>query len=323
MSITVRSNEVTPPSQPAETQGQGQSLANLSAPGESTPGQKQSEESEASESEAVDTEQDESADDSDQSEGSEDQDDESKDAEKDKPKKKGGFQRRIDKLNQRHQAAQQELEYWKQMAMKDRAESKTEPKADKPQEAAEGRPDPDKFTTHAEYVEAVAEWKADQKFKERDRKSEQDKLAAAQQSLMNSHHERVKSFSAKVEDFSDALSDVDHIPVSAAVQELIVSSENGPALMYELAKNPDEYARICKLSPLAAAREMGKVEARLAAQSSGETKIEAKKITKAPKPIGPVGTGGKGTAAKSIFDPGLSQADYERLRSEQLKKRQG
>src|SRR5690348_10626658 len=41
--------------------------------------------------------------------------DESKDTEKGKPKKKGGFQRRIDKLNAAKSEFQREAEYWKRM----------------------------------------------------------------------------------------------------------------------------------------------------------------------------------------------------------------
>ena len=138
---------------------------------------------------------------------------------------------------------------------------------------------------------------------------------------MSAHRERVKSFADKTEDFMDVIEAVDDIPVSAALQEIIVSSENGPELMYELAKNREEYERIAKLSPLAVARELGKLEVKLAARAS-EQKAEPKKLTKAPQPIEPVGSGGAGKVRKSITDPDISQAEYERLRREQLKRRQ-
>ena len=310
MSIQVRSNEVTEVNTTAATAEPTQSAPEAHAPTE----QKESSESDTEETEASQGETDESGD-------SEDHSDESKDDAKDKPKKKGGFQRRIDKLNARYSAAQQEVEYWRQLALKQTGagEPKKEPVESKQPAVADGKPNPDHFDTHAEYVEALADWKTEQKLKERDQKLEKTKLEIEQANTLKAHSDRVKSFAEKTDDFADVLESVDDIPVSTAVQEIIISSENGPELMYELAKNRDEYARICKLPPLAAARELGRIESRIASKAS-ESKPETKKLTKAPKPIGPVG-GSKGAVVKSIDDPGLSQAEYEKLRREQMKRR--
>jgi hypothetical protein len=106
--------------------------------------------------------------------------------------------------------------------------------------------------------------------------------------------------------------------MSVAVQELLVQSENGPELMYELAKNREAFERINKLTPLAAARELGKFEAQFKKANSNEK--PEKKITKAPPPIAPVGK--RATAVKKdIYDKDLSFADYERIREEQLRAR--
>ena len=37
---------------------------------------------------------------------------------------------------------------------------------------------------------------------------------------------------------------------SIAIQDIILNSENGPALMYELAKNKSDYERINRLNPI-------------------------------------------------------------------------
>lgn len=281
-------------------------------PPPSAPEAKASEQNESTES---DTEETEAKDESEDTEG--DEPEESKEAAKDKPKKKGGFQRRIDKLNARYAAAQQESDHWKALALKnkDAGETKGESVEKKPA-TAEGKPNPDSFETHVEYVEALTDWKTEQKFKEREQRAEKSKLESEQEKFLKSHTERVKSFAEKTEDFADVLSEVDDIPVSPTIQELIITSENGPELMYELAKNRDEYARICKLSPLAAARELGKIESKINAKASDE-KQEPKKLTKAPKPIDPVG-GAKAAVTKSLDDPNLSQAEYEAIRRKQL-----
>ena len=181
--------------------------------------------------------------------------------------------------------------------------------ADKPVEKVEakteavkdGRPDPDKFSTVGEYYEAVAEWKFDQKQQALEKSRQVEKAKTEQQSAVSKFQDRVKEFSKTATDMQDVLEAVDHIPVSPAMQDIFVNSENGHELMYELAKDPEEYERINKLSPLAAAREIGKREAKLSAASkSGETTIETK-TTKAPPPVKPVS--GKSTSA-STKDPG-------------------
>jgi hypothetical protein len=46
--------------------------------------------------------------------------------------------------------------------------------------------------------------------------------------------------------------------------EIITESDDGPALAYYLGKNLDVAARIAQLPPLAAARELGRIEVNLA-----------------------------------------------------------
>lgn len=266
---------------------------------------------EAEESEEADTKE---------SEESEEEEKESKE----KPKKKGGFQRRIDKLNAAKAEAQREAEYWKRMALeKGAGDSKAESKVEQETPAtADDEPQPEDYETHKEYVKALTKWEIKQANKESDQKAQEKNLEIERANLVKSYNERMKSFAEKVEDFHEVLADVDDIALSPAVREIILSSENGPELAYELAKSREEFARVCKLPPIAAAREMGKIEARIAKAASEEKKPEPKKITKAPKPIDPVGGKGAGVT-KSVYDPNLSQKDYEALRAKQRAARGG
>jgi len=322
MTITVRSNEL-PQAKPQapqapEAKQEVSKEPTLSAPGGHEPSEQKLEAEhseglateESSESESLDRESHE--------------DTESKEQEKSEEKKpkKGGFQKRVDKLNARIAEKEREAEFWRQQALKSQGsgDAKSEPSAKNASpKAPEGKPLPEQYETHAEYVEALTEWKTDQKLKDRDEKAERDKAQTEQQKTVQAYLERKEAFSKKTPDFDDVIAEVDDIRVSPAVRDIILSSENGPELAYELAKDRDEYARICKLPPIQAAREMGKLESRILAKPSAP---EAKKITNAPKPLEPVGTGKGSAPKKSIFDPDLSQADYERLRREQMKRRQ-
>lgn len=319
MTITVRSNE--PQTEKAAPASVGTQLSETAGSKEPTsaPEADASDKKQSSESEIEETEENEGENtESDSSEESQESEkDEVKDA---KGKKKGGFQRRIDKLSAQKTAAQQEAEYWKQQALKGASESKQASTVETKAASSEGKPDPAKFETHSEYFEALTDWKTEQKLNERDQKLEKSKIENEQKKTVQTYQERAKAFAEKNADFDEALADVDDIVISPAVRDIILTSENGPELAYELAKNRDEFARICKLPSLAAAREIGKIESRLTPKSSSE-KTESKKITSAPKPLAPVGTGGKGSTPKSIFDPNLSQSEYERLRKEQIKKR--
>jgi len=304
MSIQVRTSEPAWAAKPAEQETKTASAPEASA----------SEQKETTESETVD-EAESTEDESD----AEDAEDKSTESEKEKPKKqKGGFQRRIDKLNARVAERERELDYWRNLAAKNGAgETKTEKVETKSEDPS--KPKAGNYDTHAEYVEALTDWKIEQREKAKDEKEKVSKVQSEQETLFKSHAERVKAFAEKHDDFMDVIADADDVPVSPAIREIILSSENGPALMYELAKNREEYERICSLSPLAAAREMGKIESRL--QASDPKKVETKKITNAPKPIEPVGKGNAGAVRKSIYDQELSQSEYEKLRREQMRRK--
>lgn len=315
MTINVQSNDPKSDAlvnQPAKVEAEVSKDETTSAPEAKAPEQKESSESETVETEEQDSESSES----DALKEGESDAKEEKD-ESGKPHKKSGFQRRVDKLNQRISAEAQEKEYWKQQALQgasgSKAESKVETKAAEP----EGKPDPTKFDTHEAYDEAKYQWRRKQEKAEEER----SKLQSEQTKTVQSYVERRDAFSKQNADFDEVISEVDDIPVSAAIRDIILTSENGPQIAYELAKNREEYARVCKLPPLAAAREIGKLESRLALNSSAGKTTETKKVSTAPKPLAPVGGGGKASAPPKNLDEAArsSFADFKRAREEQLK----
>lgn len=287
----------------------------------SAPESKDSEQKESANSEAAETEEseEEGNDESDESESDEGTD-KSEDSENAKPKKLGGWQRRINKITAARAAdkaaSQAEIDHWKALALK---QSAGEPKVEKVESksvSASTEPDPDDFETHKDYVKAVVKWDADEREKTHQEKQQKTQLKTEQEKMLSSFQERRQAFAKSTKDFEDVLESVDDVIASPTVQELILSSENGPALMYELAKSREEFERICKLQPLAAAREMGKIEARISKTS--ESKQETKKLTKTPEPIAPVGS--KGSASvKSLHDIAANGtlAEYEAARAKE------
>ena len=226
-----------------------------------------------------------------------------------KPKKKTGFQRTKDKLNR-------EIEFWKTEAIKNQRQTavpvREEPVPVKANDT--GKPDKAKFATHDDYIEAVAEWKADQKFKAIQEEQRQNSVKAEAQRKQNEHFQRLEAFKEANEDFDDVWGSL-KVQMSLAMGETIKESELGPELMYALAKDQKECARIAKLSPLAAARELGKLEVKVSKSSGTESPgtVKPQTIVKdaTVNPVRPRGASNK----KSIYDPDISVDDFIQIRN--------
>lgn len=273
--------------------------------------QKQASESDTDEKEAKEEKDEQTEYESDEEEEKEDEKNE------EKPRKKGGFQRRIDKLNARYSEERSKREALETKLAE--LEKVGKPDSKKVDSKDDGKPDPNDFDSHTEYVEALTEWKLDQREKQTKAKDERSQLESEMKERMKAHSERISAFKEKTEDYDDVVESAD-IAFSAAAAEVITSSEFGPEMIYELAKNRKEAERIAGLPPLAAARELGKLEAKFALKASEQKKPEQKTITKAPKPIEPI-SGGKTGVSRSIYDKDISFEDYERLRREQLRRK--
>ena len=320
MSIVVVSNDkpaaVEPTSaKPAEDKGEAASDTDTSAPEAKAPEQEEAEDSETTATEVKDE--------TEELEPQEKGDDKTEEGTEEKPKKKSGIQRRVDKLTKRASAAEiramaaeQELAVLKQ---RQSLNGVGEPKVETPKPlTAEGEPQPETFDNHKDYIKALAKWEAKQLFKEERQSQEKVRLQTEQAKVAQSYGERERAFSEKTKDYRDVLESVDDIIAPPTVLQAI--RENGPELAYELAKNRDEMIRICKLPPLAAAIEMGVLKSKVHSKTSGGTQ-ETKRVSSAPAPIAGVGGGGKATAPpKSLEEAAkISFAEYKKLRDEQLK----
>lgn len=183
-----------------------------------------------------------------------------------------------------------------------------------------GKPTPEQFKTTEEYVEAVAEWKADQKITERlaaNQKVEREaRQRQAQEESAATYRETEEAVRAKYDDF-DEVAYNPRLPISDAMAQTIQLSEQGAELIYHLGKNPQEAARIFNLPPFLQAKELGKLEAKLASAPP------AKPLSSAPEPINPVG--GKGShPVVDTTDPRsdkLSTAEWMKAEEARLKKK--
>lgn len=207
-----------------------------------------------------------------------------------------GVQPRIDELTRKRHEAEREAAYWRGVA----TQGKAQPSAAQQQPAAPEKPTPDKFTTYDDYVEALAEWKADQKIDQR--LTEREAKAAKQQqaqALATNWEQRQAAARAAMPDY-DAVVGGSDAPIAPHVAEAIQDSEHGPALAYHLAKNPDVLDRLNNLSPRAADRELGRLEERLSSKPANQSAAGAEdasaRTTQAPKPAAVNTAQGRSTA---------------------------
>jgi hypothetical protein len=244
--------------------------------------------------------------------GEEDQAEEEGDQEQPRAKKPG-FVKRIDKLTKRLSDRERELEYWREQALKG-APKPTESTEAKP--VLEGRPDPNKFENQEDYLEALVDWKAEQKLRAEKVKAEQEAQKSERQKQQESYAAKAREFSAKTPDFEDVVAEADHVRLSMTVHNAIL--KHGPELAYELAKDVEHLEKICAMNAIDAAEAIGEIRASMRAQKQ-EPKPEPK-LTKAPPPPVPISSKSS-SVRKSIHDEDLSFADYERMRRDQLRKK--
>ncbi len=181
------------------------------------------------------------------------------------------------------------------------------------------QPDISDYPDYDKYNEAVIDYKFAVREEQRKQEEQVRKQQEEQERQKNRQLEIDRSFYAKVSKVVEKLPDYNEVMQSAnidmpnSVLEAIKESELGPEIAYHLGKNPGEAERISQLSkssPLAAVREIGKIEAKLSI-APPPTQKQTKQVTLAPEPIKPVG--GTGSTAKKSLEE-IPIEEYMRIR---------
>jgi len=160
----------------------------------------------------------------------------------------------------------------------------------KTQPSAESAPLPSKDLDPDAYAEALAERKATELLARRE--AERERMA-----LVEAYHEREEAVREKYDDFEKVAYNPS-LPITPVMAETIQASDVGPELAYYLGSNPREADRISRLSPYLQAKEIGKIEAKMA-----DNPIPIKKTTSAPAPIKPVTARGTSAGTYETTDP--------------------
>lgn len=186
------------------------------------------------------------------------------------------------------------------------------PEPTKPaQSDAPGKPVLKDFPDYESWVEAVADWRAEQKIEARI-KAEAEKTQKAHEERTRA--ERARYFQERVvekgselyEDFEDVVLN-EKLTITDAMAKAFAEMDQGPVVAYYLGEHPDEAARIAGLSDYAQMRELDKIAATL-------TKPAAP--TKAPEPIKP--NRGDGSVSDTLESAASDYQKWLKIRNRQL-----
>jgi hypothetical protein len=148
---------------------------------------------------------------------------------------------------------------------------------------------PEQFTTTEEYVEALTTSKAQQIV-------QQQQYAKQQQELLGSYHEKEEDARGRYEDFEQVAYNP-KLPITDVMAQTIQAADNGPDIAYYLGTNPKEAGRIAQLTPILQAKEIGRLEAKVASEPA------TKRTSSAPAPISPVTARGGHSSGFDTTDP--------------------
>ena len=177
----------------------------------------------------------------------------------------------------------------KRLAREQRKWEREQKQAEAPKPVPVEHVKPEQFTTTEEYVDALTTSKAAQIV-------QQQQYAKQQQELLGNYHEKEEDARGKYEDFEQVAYNP-RLPITNVMAQTIQSSDNGPDIAYYLGTNPKEADRISRLEPFLQAKEIGKLEAKVASEPV------TKRTSSAPAPISPVTARGGHSSGFDTTDP--------------------
>lgn len=180
------------------------------------------------------------------------------------------------------------------------------------------KPNPVQYGSQEEYLDALTDWKLDQRERQRTTQETQQREATARETAQQQWAQREAEGRDTYDDYDEVVSRLSLAStVAPIVADTFRESDVGHALLYYLGQHPKEVQHLNSLAPLAAARWLGQLETRVAPPSAAS----ARRTTPTPgsngappatPPMRPVGTGG--AVPIGGFRNGMSLVDYERMR---------
>ena len=181
-------------------------------------------------------------------------------------------EKRIKQLLAQKKQADSEADYWRSQAQKV-VETPTAP------------PKPEDFKDYDDFLVEKARYAVQQDNIKEQAKRAQQTQATAVNEVFNA---RIEEAAKETPEIMDIMNDRTFLPgnnpMSHVIAAVIKESELAPGLIQHLYDNPDDLSKMYRMSPAAAAKEIGKIEYQLSIKPKPQRKI----ISQAPEPITPV-----------------------------------
>lgn len=234
-----------------------------------------------------------------------------------KPKKLGGYQRRIQNQQSEIMQLRQQIEQ-----LQAAQNSQAQKPADKPAAAqvkADGEPDMNDFENVLDYLKAHQKWESAQaikSFKDNETKAAQEQKAAQEfQEKQASFDERVETIIEKVPDFYERAADLYRQGlVTAEMERAVLDSPVGEMVTLYYMAHPHELQELVGKSEAQVYRAVALVEAKLVGV---QQPASVGKPTRAAAPINPVKS--SQGMQKSLTDD-LPYDEWKKLRNEGLRR---
>jgi len=159
----------------------------------------------------------------------------------------------------------------------------------RPEAVPDEIPPADQFESVDAYAEALAQKKAVELVEAREMERQQAEILFA-------YHDREEDARNRYDDFEQVAYNP-NLSITNVMAQTIQASDVGPDVAYYLGVNPKEADRIARLPPFMQAKEIGKIEAKVAENPP------IKKTSNAPAPIAPVTPRGGNATSYDTTDP--------------------
>jgi len=192
------------------------------------------------------------------------------------------------------------------------------------------KPTPDQFTDYGEFIEALTDWKTDQKLTA----AEQRRAQAAQQAqaeaearrIETSFNQRKAAARQKYDDFDAiAINAPTRIPIGSLIDAWVMEHPTGADVLYHLQKHPDDLDALLAQPVLEQAEALALLAQRFNGHgrtaAAGTGSAPASSHPSVPKPPNPVRTGPLRSGDEPPDEEAASLADHEKWYASRARRR--
>lgn len=157
------------------------------------------------------------------------------------------------------------------------------------------KPRQEDFTDYDTFNEALTDWKVDEKFRSREERQNEAKIAEERDSVNLAYRKRIDEAKERYQDYEAVVLRED-LPITPIMADAIMHSDLGAEVSYYLGKNQKEAERIAQLPPLMSVKELGRLEAIIEAKQ----KTTGREVKKKPTSVVRPGEGSPVPRAKDV-----------------------